>query len=461
MAATPLILHSNEATTMRIELSLSIDYLPDWTVEAALRELIQNALDAGDVTGDGHRISWSRGQGGTVLLGNPSANIERDALLLGVTTKSDGEQRGSFGEGMKLASLILARNGHGMKLTTATETWTARIEESDQFAGKRVLVWHIRQRHAPVAVPFVDVEVTGITNEVYESVRSQFIEFLDVKNKIETKYGDYIMDPTLKGCLFVKGMLIKREPTYGAAYNIKDAKVDRSRRMVDSFDSLWQIASILSEAGSMQKKDGAIDLFEKLEAGDPDAEYVRSLTSGADVLARFHAKYGENAIPCESMQESTDLEHYGVRGIPVNKVLLRALNDAGINAKDAVKEAVASPLESYALSDLTMAERASLQWAAIMAGIACGVSTESVLSHVFVVKFRGDGTLGRAMPDGRIDLARHVLANRVNACATLIHELSHTATGAGDGDHGHIAAVERAWSKLVSFLSDGKEVSVS
>ena len=73
---------------MRIPLTIDANYLPEWGVQEGLRELIQNTLDAEDATGQRSSIRYStRSQ--TVTLKNPGARLDRDALLMGMTTKAD------------------------------------------------------------------------------------------------------------------------------------------------------------------------------------------------------------------------------------------------------------------------------------------------------------------------------------------------------------------------------------
>ena len=56
---------------------------------------------------------------------NNGASIGIDKLVLGETTKYDNEnQIGKYGEGLKLALLVLVRNGHQLEIKTQEQIWT-------------------------------------------------------------------------------------------------------------------------------------------------------------------------------------------------------------------------------------------------------------------------------------------------------------------------------------------------
>ncbi|HKT00903.1 MAG TPA: ATP-binding protein, partial [Rugosimonospora sp.] len=76
--------------------------MQSWTVVRGLCELIANALDE-----DPHaRVSWADG---VLTIADDGPGIPEEGLILGYTSKT-AQQIGQFGEGKKLAMLILARS---------------------------------------------------------------------------------------------------------------------------------------------------------------------------------------------------------------------------------------------------------------------------------------------------------------------------------------------------------------
>ena len=52
--------------------------------------------------------------------------------------------------------------------------------------------------------------------------------------------------------------------------------------------------------------------------------------------------------------------------------------------------------------------------------------------------------------DGKIRLAKKILADRSTALRVLVHEVAHRA--GGDGEKGHVSNIERIWSGVVERL---------
>jgi hypothetical protein len=81
---------------------LSPDYVKSWTRVRGLCELIANALDEDrDAT-----VAWADG---VLTITDTGPGIPEEGLILGYSTKTDA-QIGQFGEGKKLACLVLARS---------------------------------------------------------------------------------------------------------------------------------------------------------------------------------------------------------------------------------------------------------------------------------------------------------------------------------------------------------------
>ncbi|TMM27587.1 MAG: hypothetical protein E6F99_30910, partial [Actinobacteria bacterium] len=81
---------------------ISPDYVKSWTPVRALCELIANALDEDrDAT-----VAWADG---ALTIADDGPGIPEEGLILGYSTKT-GQQIGQFGEGKKLACLVLARS---------------------------------------------------------------------------------------------------------------------------------------------------------------------------------------------------------------------------------------------------------------------------------------------------------------------------------------------------------------
>ncbi len=158
-----------------------------------------------------------------------------------------------------------------------------------------------------------------------------------------------------------------------------------------------------------------------------------------------------NAIPVLSLEESADIEHFGVRGIVVTKAQ-HALLKKTIGDSKAVRERLATEVvKVYSISQLTNAQRTSLYNNLDLMTNALKL-TNSLLKRVDVVDFRS-ATLQGMAKDGRILIARKMLDDANESLTVLIHEFAHD--NGSDGDKGHVATIERFWCDVVTYLRKG------
>ena len=115
---------------------------------------------------NGHPMSITRGGGAaqTIYIRNEGTALSRSTLLLGSTSKGDGGSRGKFGEGYKLAFLVLCRLGVQVQVRTGSEIWTPYIEKSDTFGSDLLKV---KIRPASKHEEKVEIQVHNIPDETW------------------------------------------------------------------------------------------------------------------------------------------------------------------------------------------------------------------------------------------------------------------------------------------------------
>ena len=155
-----------------IALSLTEDYCPSWGAWEGVRELVQNfhdgCLDSGaslvwHCSGDGtlfRAVAGGRSVGmitydadaQRLMLTNRNVALERRFLLLGSSRKADSSLAiGQFGEGMKVGTLALLREGRRVSMRTRDEhwQWTRKLDEA---FGVRCLTVDIFPRASQVFI---------------------------------------------------------------------------------------------------------------------------------------------------------------------------------------------------------------------------------------------------------------------------------------------------------------------
>jgi hypothetical protein len=124
--------------TTTYELSLVKEYVSHWGMKEAVRELIQNALDSASP----FVYEFSSGEDGlwTLRLNSEFSALSPQSLLLGATSKAkDSDAIGSFGEGYKIALLVLTRLGYETGILNNDKLWKPKFRFNRNY-GCEVLV---------------------------------------------------------------------------------------------------------------------------------------------------------------------------------------------------------------------------------------------------------------------------------------------------------------------------------
>ena len=433
---------------MRIPLTIDVNYLPDWGVQEGLRELIQNTLDAEDATGQRSSIRYStRSQ--TVTLKNPGARLDRDALLMGMTTKADDANvRGQFGEGLKLGTLALCRAGAAVRIETSSENWRASLDKHPSFPGRRVLCFDTHRRHSD-GDDAVVIKVKGISKADYDEAKGRFRRLSPTAKKAGFDagyYGEVLLDPEDKGKLYVKGIFVEQKDGLAFGFDLKQAKTDRDRRLVQSWDFSYT-AGIIAQGN----KSGALEtrqVFDLLMSGSDEVKDINCHLDADQRRAlaeRFRFTHGPDAIPCDNHQTARKLESVGLVGIVTNEKAIEVLTPILGTAASKIHEASRMALEEYALGDLTDKERDAFLWAHTnLTAVVCGRNPDAYRPEIKIVRFADPKTMGihRRLDGGDrvIEIARSVLSSRYRALSVLVHEVAHLV--GADGSKAHTDVIE-------------------
>ena len=90
---------------------ITLEYRKHWKEWEAIRELIQNALDSDKQTTRIYK------QDGNLIIEDKGKGLQVKHLLLGISEKQDKENtRGQFGEGLKIALIVLKRLGYDVEI---------------------------------------------------------------------------------------------------------------------------------------------------------------------------------------------------------------------------------------------------------------------------------------------------------------------------------------------------------
>lgn len=309
----------------KIILSLSKDYVPSWTIVDGIRELFQNALDQ-EVQNPTNKASWTF-ENGTLRICNKSSALTARTLLLGTSTKEHDEGTvGQFGEGYKIAALVLLREGKQMTIYNYAlrEVWRPRFVRSRTF-GTDVLAFFIDKEYPWSCVPDnnLTIEVSGITDEEWhkEIVPSNLYLQEDVEREGTSTIGEILTGAAHAGLVFVNGLYVCKYTPYTFGYNFKPGqlKLDRDRKLASDFDLRWLASKM------WVTHPNAILHVEK---GLADVSYLHSMSAYVEALGsginlhdaayrHFRLVHGAHAVPIVSQEQAEEVP-IGYTSIVVN-----------------------------------------------------------------------------------------------------------------------------------------------
>lgn len=219
------------------ELPISKNYVRDWGVEEAVREVMQNAIDS---ESDGNELEISYNSG-TLRVTNRGCNLDISSLVLGSTSKSDGGYIGKKGEGQKLALVVLLRNGLTPTIYTNGQKWEASFRMSRKF---KIETLHIDvYEDDSYEQDIVEFEIKGLEYNTFVDIRNKNIAILrnmghGVGEFEESEYGEILLDKKFAGQMYVEGLFIQEDSTFKYGYNFKSehVKLDRDRKAINYYE---------------------------------------------------------------------------------------------------------------------------------------------------------------------------------------------------------------------------------
>ena len=167
----------------RYELGMTLDYVSDWGITQAVREILQNCYDEEAVNPENKSFVSYDSDTGVLLIGNKFSSLSTSTLLLGCSSKRDNDKTiGQHGEGYKVATIVLLRNNIGLRILNYAnkEVWSAKVVNSKRYNTK-IGVFDVETLGLFSKKPDGDLifELSGITSEMYRSIIDCDLHFND------------------------------------------------------------------------------------------------------------------------------------------------------------------------------------------------------------------------------------------------------------------------------------------
>lgn len=370
----------------KIPLTIDKNYCSAWSVWHGVRELLQNAKDAEEYEGKPMEVTHYPRTARLEIVTRGAYVHPSNLLVLGKTSKSDGRQRGKFGEGFVLGVLALIRKGCDVKFRNGDLSWTATFESPDvghPLEGNELLTF--KSRELQIREPDFKVEIEGITQEAWDIIKAKvlFLEPPKAAETLKTDEGSLLLNPQYKGEVFVRGLFVRKFDDLSCGYDLDNVPVDRDRQMINEWELHYALGKLWSTACNAQPELATPRVYEMAKEGSSDA---RNLKYHADetllkrLREKFEEEHGKDSIPVTDNSSAREAQSAGSKPIMVNSVMKDLLEKGGLSLEAAKKAAETTVEKRWAPGDLTLDLEEK----------RCLTALESVAPSLVVVTFKGD-----------------------------------------------------------------------
>lgn len=247
------------------EFPMSRSYVRHWGVCEGVREILQNALDS-------ESLFEYKFIDDKLFVFSLRSRLDTASLLLGNTSKADSEDTiGSFGEGYKLALLVLARAGKNPIVWNCDVKWAAGFQHSELY-GAEIFTITETPLNSPTdgAAEGLTFEIGNLTTEEKQQIIGLCLPMqhkMHVGEVLETSYGNILTER--RGKLYVGGLFVC-DTELEFSYDVKPQhiKLERDRQTIDSFELRWLTKNMWFAANVPER----VALL--MERGSPDLEYA-------------------------------------------------------------------------------------------------------------------------------------------------------------------------------------------
>lgn len=326
----------------RFDLGMSINYCPTWGVVESVREFFQNAHDEEIVNPENKMYFGYDKDSKTLRIGNKNGRLTTNTLLLGQSSKRDSSETiGQHGEGYKVATVVLLRNGKTVKVCNRAdkEVWTAKTVKSRRYQAD-VVVFDIEKVSIFKSVPDHDLifEISGIDEDEYNAIVDSNLFLQDLREgedyitsnpgyPLTTRMCKVLTDEKHAGKLFVGGLYVttSKYAKYGYDFAPGLVKLDRDRGFIDGIDLQFLTAKVISATGDTELINEAKNFWD----GSYFKYYLsnyKSVFDNSSYAEMFDKSYqefldenGEDAIPVQTTDDFNRLSRNGFNPVLVEE----------------------------------------------------------------------------------------------------------------------------------------------
>ena len=439
--------------TKRIITGISPNYVKNWDVIKGIREIIQNYIDTKNEFCCKGYIYY---KDGAAMVKDFGPGLELRHLALGVSEKGL-DAIGKYGEGLKLALLVLARECRNVEIWSNGTIIRPTIEHSDLY-DTEVMVLNIQPMQPCHAKTHQGTTIRFLcTEQELDEGKSYFECFLSERKGFKWIEKGRISLPG--GYIYVNGARVGKISDSLFSYHLYEKEIgedigNRDREVIDREKVEAHVRRILAETSSLKVMK---EIMKALLDGEASWEVEIGLPSwmvskkNLKLWKRvFHEVVGKDAVLSSyKIDDNVQANYLGYKVVDIPNSWYGLLNSAGIRtAAEIATEDRRMSCKRIAIKDLTDEERNNLKIAKRLVEKYYNPVGEVIIMENLngVVNAARNSKINGAYESGadRIYLRRGILNDFRQTLHTLLHEVVHKYTGADDCT----AAFERALTEV-------------
>lgn len=311
------------------EITISPNYVSNWGIKEAIREILQNAID-GETNGYEKIVDYN---GDTLNITSLGVDLQAKDLILGCSSKDDQDGMiGKYGEGFKLALVVLLRKGLNVEIQNGNKIWTPSFKISDTF-GTQVL--NIEETESSgneltFSISPVDQQLFNSLLDYFPCINNDFGKTVDCDN------GQILLDKKFKGKMYVEGLYIQTDDNFKYGYNFNSdvVELDRDRKAINYYDLRALTAQSIITAEECNK-----EIFDAITDSCVDVRDIEEVIEEASdsFLQEYRDQfYEENELEENTLVateavmkqlEQMDIDVPVVKGTEIQSYLIAKAND--------------------------------------------------------------------------------------------------------------------------------------
>ena len=315
------------------ELPISSKYVAHWNIGHAGRELIANRNDSG------HPLKCEPDGENFIISNGIEHALPPSILILGESSKGvESAEIGQFGEGLKLAILVLLREGLPVTINNYDKQWNFSLAESEQWKGE---VIRLEETEITPTGQF-EVIIKGVDEKQIEQLFEYQIEraLREEPNHqvVEGEHGKMYICGGASGDIYVGGVYIMTNYSmpYMLDLNPQAVELNRERSYIQDdvvFTRYRELVNIVIKDGTFENREAIMaDVLrtgafaERLveEAGDTEEDplYIVACAIaekiGGGIACRFSDEFdtlerlGKNPVLLSSVEKKLYDKFFGI-----------------------------------------------------------------------------------------------------------------------------------------------------